>query len=146
MNTYITKNSMDRQRVKRRRFPKDFRKVSNYIRDNRGIHVVLSESTEFTGFFDREIRIHHNYDLRKNGLFVLLFEVGKSLQSLSRQTNQFDKETHPQEWNHYQYIIDKEAWETAYELSNMLKIELDWHDFSKFKYNHLLKYFSNKTN
>ena len=74
----------DKFRVKRRRFPKEFRKVSNFIRDTYGIHVVLSESTEFSGFFDREIRIHHNYDLRHNGLYVLLFECGRSLQSLSR--------------------------------------------------------------
>lgn len=70
---------MGRYKFKQRKFPKDFQKVADYIKEKKGIHVTLGTETEFLGYFNRQIIIHHNYDLGHNGLYVLLYEVSKVL-------------------------------------------------------------------
>ena len=80
--------------------------------------------------------------MRNNGLYVLLFECGKALSPFSNP-NQFDKETHPREFNWYQYTKDVDAWEIAWDIVCDLDLDINYHKFSSFKYNYLLKYFNN---
>ena len=68
---------MDIYKKKKRRFTRDFKKISKYLKEEKGVSVVLGETTEYTGPFNRQIIIHHNYDLRNNGLYVLLYEAGR---------------------------------------------------------------------
>ena len=75
-------------------------------------------------------------------LYVLLFECGKALSPFSNP-NQFDKETHPREFNWYQYTKDVDAWEIAWDIVCDLDLDINYHKFSSFKYNYLLKYFNN---
>ena len=133
---------MDRYKVKNRRFPKDFRSVADYIRKRRGIQVVLGESTKYTGPFSREIIIHHNYDLKHNGLYILLYECGKAI--LPFHVNRFDKDKHPQEYNYDEFEYERKCWEMGRTISRQIGLTINQFDFDKLKQSHLQKFFSQK--
>ena len=54
----------------------DFQKVSKYVKDDLGIDVKMGQITAFMGHKNKTIFIHHNHNLKKNGLYTLLHEVG----------------------------------------------------------------------
>lgn len=120
---------MDIFKKKKRRFPYEFRKVVQYMKDKRGISVILGESTEFLGFYDRNIIIHHNYDLRNNGLHMLLYECGKTFQPTTNiginSYKEIDKELFPDEYKVGTILADADAWARGMELAKKLKIQID---------------------
>ena len=64
-----------------KKYPKQFKKVSDYLKEKFGIDVLLGQITAFMGHKNKKIFIHHNHNLEKNGLYSLLQEVGHALQT-----------------------------------------------------------------
>ena len=64
-------------------FPRDFQRVVDYIFNQKGVRVELSDSTCFLGHENKTIYIHRAYNLEKNGLFALLHECGHALQPVT---------------------------------------------------------------
>ena len=85
-----------------RKFPKEFQKVVDYIKTKKGVDVKLGQITSYMGPFNRRIFIHHNYDLRNNGLIALLHEVGHVLQPPTNvgvnSYKNIDIDVHPKEY------------------------------------------------
>ena len=120
---------MDIFKKKKRRFPKDFKKVVKYMKDKRGISVSLGESTEFLGQYTRTIIIHHNYDLRNNGLHVLLYECGKTFQPTTNiginSYKDIDKEKYPDEYKVGTILSDVDAWKNGMDLAKKLHLQIN---------------------
>jgi len=134
---------MDTRKRKTRRFPKEFRQVANYIKEQKGIDVVLGEDTDYRGPFTREIVIHHNYDLRNNGLYILLFECGKTFQSpIEDYNSKWDVRT----WNMNMYYRDFTSWKTGWEIAQELNLDVNFIYYAQYRNDYLLKYFSDKLN
>lgn len=131
---------MDKFKVKNRRFPTDFRKIANYINKRKGITVVLGEDTTYTGPFTREIVIHHNYDLRNNGLYMLLYECGKAI--MPYHVNRFNKTTQPQEYNYDEFEYERSCWEAGRSVAYQIGLSINHFNFNKLMQSHLFKYFS----
>ena len=53
-----------------KKYPKQFNKVSNYLKNKFGINVLLGQMTAFMGSKNKKIFIHHNHNLEKNGLYA----------------------------------------------------------------------------
>ena len=64
-----------------KKYPKQFKKVSDYLESKFGVNVLLGQITAFMGHKNKKIFIHHNHNLEKNGLYALLHEVGHLLQN-----------------------------------------------------------------
>lgn len=111
---------MSRYKFKNRKFPKEFKKVAEYIQKTKGVTVLLGHSTLFNGHFTRQIIIHHNYDLKSNGLYVLLRECGEVYQP-----------PHTEDMTLYQqYIRELDAWDKGLEIADSLNLNID---ISKYK-------------
>lgn len=138
---------MDIFKRKNRRFPYEFRKVVYYMKKQRGISVVLGETTEFLGFYDRNIIIHHNYDLRKNGLYVLLYECGKTLQPATNTgVNSYktlDKNTNFDEYRVGKILAEVDAWNRGFGLAKKLGLKIDYEKYHSVYKKELLKSYKN---
>ncbi len=108
---------------KKRKFTKDFNKVSRFLYEEKGIVVKLGETTEFTGHFNRQIIIHHNYDLRHNGLYMLLYESGRVFRPVS--SNLVDKNTHPAEYLTSEVLEEIKIWGIGRRIAKQLNISID---------------------
>jgi hypothetical protein len=137
---------MGKYKFKQRRFPKDFQKVCDYILKEKGVKVSLSNSTLFTGHFNRQIFIHHNFDLNKNGLYSLLHEVGHVFQPATYTgANKYklvDWDEKPKEFLMGQFLNEVDAWDRGYQIGKNLGVCIDEKLWEKTKTEALLTYFT----
>jgi hypothetical protein len=137
---------MGKYKFKNRKFPKEFQKVVDWIGNLKGIGVSLSNSTCFMGHFNRQIFIHHNYDLNENGLFALLHECGHVLQPVTNVgTNSYkniDNDEHPKEFMMGQFLNELDAWNRGWDIAQNLKLKINVKQFEKEKEIALLTYFT----
>jgi hypothetical protein len=137
---------MGKYKFKNRKFPTKFQKVVDYINDLKGIEVSLSNSTCFMGHFNRQIFIHHNYDLNENGLFALLHECGHVLQPVtnigSNAYKNIDSDEHPKEFMMGQFLNELDAWNRGWEIAEKLNLKINVKKFEKEKELALLTYFT----
>ena len=129
---------MGRYKFKDRKFPKDFQKVVDYIQDKKGIQVSLGTETEFLGYFNRQIIIHHNYDLRNNGLYMLLYEVSKVLNPTSEYIS-YDKISKKVT----NFLYESSLWMRGLELAEELGIKIDKESYYSFKIKNLTQLYEN---
>ena len=115
---------MDIFKKKKRRFTGDFTKISKFLKEEKGVTVKLGETTEFLGPFTREVIIHHNYDLRNNGLYMLLHESGRVFQPFSTKPT-LDKETHREEYITRKILSEIETWKLGRNIARKLKISIN---------------------
>ncbi len=112
-----------------RKFPKEFQKVVDYIKTKKGVDVKLGQITSYMGPFNRRIFIHHNYDLRNNGLIALLHEVGHVLQPPTNvgvnSYKNIDIDVHPKEYEMGRFLNEVDAWERGYKLSEKLNLKIN---------------------
>ena len=124
---------MSRYKFKNRKFPKDFKKVSEYIQKTKGVTVILGHHTMFDGHFSRQISIHHNYDLTNRGLYKLLHECGKVFQTPEVDTlSKYQK-----------FEREMEAWNGGLKLSKELGIDIDIDNYKVEQFNALVDFFEN---
>ena len=124
-----------------KKYPKQFNKVSNYLKEKFGINVLLGQMTAFMGHKNKKIFIHHNHNLEKNGLYSLLHEVGHVLQN--DKDNLFktiDEDMYPRKFKFYQYINELNAWERGLLFANEFGIEVNIKDWVKIQKESLLTY------
>lgn len=136
---------MGKYKFVNRKFPPDFQKVADYIYNKRGIVVSLGDTTEFLGYFNRQIIIHHNYDITKNGLFALLHECGHALQPPTNigvnSYKNIDKDIHPTEYRMGRFLNEVDAWNRGYQLYMELGIPINVIEWEREKKKTLLTYF-----
>jgi hypothetical protein len=137
MNKFIRK-------FKNRKFPKDFKSVADYIFAKKHIKVSLANSTSFSGHFNRNISVHHNYDLTRNGLYALLHECGHALQPpTSIGTNSYkliDEDEKPREFQMGRFLNELDAWDRGLKIANELNIEINMKQWNLVKDEALLTY------
>ena len=130
-----------------RKFPKEFQKVVDYIKTKKGVDVKLGQITSYMGPFNRRIFIHHNYDLRNNGLIALLHEVGHVLQPPTNvgvnSYKNIDIDVHPKEYEMGRFLNEVDAWERGYKLSDKLNLKINKNEWSNQKQEALLTYWPN---
>ena len=111
---------MSRYKFKNRKFPKEFKKVVEHIQKTKGVSVLLGNATLFNGHFTRQIIIHHNYDLKSNGLYALLRECGEVYQPpLTEDMTLYQR-----------YIRELDAWDRGLIIAFALDLNID---VSKYK-------------
>lgn len=138
---------MDRFKIKKRRFPKDFKKISNFLKRKKGVKVRLGETTEFLGPFNRQVIIHHNYDLRNNGLYMLLHESGKVFQPQLSGINEYrtiDKKLHKDKYITGEILSKLDAWDTGRKIATQLDIPIDDEKWKEQIYISISKVLENK--
>ena len=100
--------------------------------------------TIFTGFFSREIIIHHNHDLTKNGLYVLLYEVAKILQLDTNPSmyeyQKLDINKKPKEYKLGKLLQENAAWEQSLTIAKTLYIDINISEWKTLKEKYLLQY------
>ena len=124
-----------------KKYPKEFNKVSNYLKNKFGIDVLLGQITAFMGSKNKKIFIHHNHNLEKNGLYALLHEVGHVLQN--DKDNYFktiDEDKEPKKFKFYQYLNEIDAWKKGLLFANKLGISVNKQDWVKVQNESLLTY------
>tara|TARA_Y100000768_G_scaffold363171_1_gene322595 strand:+ start:1251 stop:1658 length:408 start_codon:yes stop_codon:yes gene_type:complete len=124
-----------------KKYPKQFKRVSDYLKEKFGINVLLGQMTAFMGHKNKKIFIHHNHNLEKNGLYSLLHEVGHVLQN--DKDNLFktiDEDMYPRKFKFYQYINELNAWERGLLFANEFGIEVNIKDWVKIQKESLLTY------
>ena len=124
-----------------KKYPKQFKRVSDYLKEKFGINVLLGQMTAFMGHTNKKIFIHHNHNLEKNGLYSLLHEVGHVLQN--DKDNLFktiDEDMYPRKFKFYQYINELNAWERGLLFANEFGIEVNIKDWVKIQKESLLTY------
>ena len=124
-----------------KKYPKQFNKVSNYLKNKFGIDVLLGQITAFMGSKNKKIFIHHNHNLEKNGLYALLHEVGHVLQN--DKDNHFktiDEDKEPKKFKFYQYLNEIDAWKKGLLFANKLGISVNKQDWVKVQNESLLTY------
>ena len=130
-----------------RKFPKEFQKVVDYIKTKKGVDVKLGQITSYMGPFNRRIFIHHNYDLRNNGLIALLHEIGHVLQPPTNvgvnSYKNIDIDVHPKEYEMGRFLNEVDAWEKGYEVSEKLNLKINKNDWNNQKQEALLTYWPN---
>jgi len=112
---------------------KPFEKVIDYIEKEKGTDVVLkSQSTCYIRSINR-IFLHHNFNMEKNGLVVLLHEVGHALQPNNHQAEVAckveDGEATKKELCLAIWDTEVDAWERGKQLAKDLKLDVDWDRF-----------------
>jgi|TARA_B100000035_G_C21003770_1_gene556206 hypothetical protein len=130
-----------------RKFPKEFQKVVDYIKTKKGVDVKLGQITSYMGPFNRRIFIHHNYDLRNNGLIALLHEIGHVLQPPTNvgvnSYKNIDIDVHPKEYEMGRFLNEVDAWERGYKLSEKLNLKINKNEWNNQKQEALLTYWPN---
>lgn len=133
------------KKFKNRKFPTDFEKISDWINRRKGVSVSLGHETNFNGHFTREISIHHNFDLEKNGLYALLHECGHALQPPTNigvnSYKNLDAAEYPERYRFGRFMSEMDAWKRGYELSKQLNIHIDKLSWDREKENSLITYF-----
>ena len=131
---------MGRYKFKDRKFPKDFQTVADYIHEKKSIQVSLGTETDFLGYFNRQIIIHHNYDLCNNGLYILLYEVAKVLNpfKLNKYFNG-DKSS----IDILKFIYESSLWERGMEIADELGIDINKEEYEIFKIKNLTEIYKN---
>lgn len=136
---------MGKYKFKNRNFPKEFKTVSRYIEEKKGVRVTLGHFTSFLGHFTREIVIHHNYDLKNNGLFALLHECGHSLQPPTNvginSYKNLDETERPDEYRMGRFLNEVDAWNRGYKLANTIGIPINKKIWDLQRERALLTYF-----
>ena len=87
-----------------KKYPKQFKRVSDYLKEKFEIDVLLGQITAFMGHKNKKIFIHHNHNLEKNGLYSLLHELGHVLQD--EKDNFFktiDEDKQPNKFKSHRY-------------------------------------------
>lgn len=123
------------------RYPKQFKKISDYLDSEFGVSVLLGQITAFMGHKNKKIFIHHNHNLKKNGLYALLHEVGHLLQN--DEDNYFktiDEDKEPKKFKYHQYLNEINAWEKGLIFANKLGIKVNMKDWVKVQNESLLTY------
>lgn len=126
----------------------NFEKVSNWVKENHGVDVVLGQMTLFMGHREKRIFIHHNYNLEKNGLFALLHEVGHVLQP-AHENDKFGPNRYkticdiekPKKWKMLQFMNEVDAWDRGLSLANELGIEINMKHWTASKEEALETYY-----
>ena len=124
-----------------KKYPKQFNKVSNYLKDKFGIDVLLGQITAFMGIKNKKIFIHHNHNLEKNGLYVLLHEAGHVLQN--DKDNYFktiDEDKEPQNFKYHQYLNEIDAWKKGLDFAYNLGLQINEDAYYKVQEESLLTY------
>jgi len=124
-----------------KKYPKQFKKVSDYLESEFGVNVLLGQITAFMGHKNKKIFIHHNHNLEKNGLYVLLHEVGHLLQN--DEDNYFktiDEDKEPKKFKYHQYLNEINAWEKGLIFANKLGIKVNMKDWIMVQNESLLTY------
>ncbi len=132
-------------KYKNRKFPRDFAKVAEWLRTQKGVVVNLGTTTEFAGHFTREVTIHHNFELTKNGLFALLHECGHVLQPPTHtginSYKNLDPKQYPDKVRMGRFLREVDAWDRGLQLANDLGIHIDKKQWDKERDESLLTYF-----
>jgi len=124
-----------------KKYPKQFKKISNYLDSEFGVSVLLGQITAFMGHKNKKIFIHHNHNLEKNGLYALLHEVGHLLQN--DKDNYFktiDEDKEPKKFKYHQYLNEINAWERGLIFANKLGIKVNMKEWVKVQNESLLTY------
>lgn len=114
---------------------KPFEKVIQFIEEEKGTDVVLkSESTCYIRSVNR-LFMHFNFNMEKNGLMVLLHEVGHALQPENKQSivaqKYEDGEATKKEVCLAIWETELDAWERGEQLAKDLNLDIDWNIFYK---------------
>ena len=124
-----------------KKYPKQFKKVSDYLKEKFEIDVLLGQITAFMGHKNKKIFIHHNHNLEKNGLYSLLHELGHVLQD--EKDNFFktiDEDKQPNKFKSYRYQNEQDAWEKGLNFANTFGIKVNMKDWLKVKKESLQTY------
>jgi len=124
-----------------KKYPKQFKKISDYLDSEFGVSVLLGQITAFMGHKNKKIFIHHNHNLEKNGLYALLHEVGHLLQN--DKDNYFktiDEDKEPKKFKYHQYLNEINAWERGLIFANKLGIKVNMKEWVKVQNESLLTY------
>jgi hypothetical protein len=126
-----------------KRYPEQFKKVSDYLKEKLGIEVLLGQITAFMGHANKKIFIHHNHNLEKNGLYSLLHEVGHVLQTdRDNHYKTIDEDKQSKKFKFYQYLNEVDAWKKGLLFANEFGIKVNIEDWVKIKDESLLTYSS----
>lgn len=140
---------MGKYKFVNRKFPKEFQRVVDYIKLKKGIDVKLSHITKYLGPWDRRIFIHHNYDLKKNGLIALLHEIGHVLQPPTNvgvnSYKNIDIDRYPSEYEMGRFLNELDAWERGYKILKELNIKINKNDWNTQKQEALITYWPTNT-
>ena len=122
-----------------------FNKLSQFVKDDLGIDVRLGQITAFMGHKNKTIFIHHNHNLKKNGLYTLLHEVGHAYQNKSENHfKQVDEDRTPKKFSMYKFMNEVNAWDKGLQIAKELNIKVDENQYNKLKEESLLTYYVNK--
>lgn len=124
-----------------KKYPKQFKKVSDYLKEKFGVDVLLGQITAFMGHKNKKIFIHHNHNLEKNGLYALLHEVGHFLQN--DKDNYFktiDEDKQPKKFKYHQYLNEMNAWKRGLDFAYDLGLEIHEDDYYMIRDESLLTY------
>ena len=122
-------------------YPKQFQKVSNYLKEKFEIDVLLGQITAFMGHKNKKIFIHHNHNLEKNGLYSLLHELGHVLQN--EKDNFFktiDEDKQPNKFKSHRYQNEEDAWDKGLRFAKSFGIEVNMKDWFKVRKESLQTY------
>ena len=124
-----------------KKYPKQFKRVSDYLKEKFEIDVLLGQITAFMGHKNKKIFIHHNHNLEKNGLYSLLHELGHVLQD--ENDNFFktiDEDKQPNKFKSYRYQNEKDAWDKGLRFAKSFGIEVNIKDWLKVRKESLQTY------
>jgi hypothetical protein len=125
-------------------FPTRFQKIVDYIKLKADVNVVLGSTTNYNRT-TKEITIHFNHNLEKNGLYALLHEVGHALQptssiGINRYMN-IDDTIYPKQYAMHLFLNEVDAWNKGINVAVELDISLNSREFNKLKEESLVTYF-----
>lgn len=124
-----------------KKYPKQFKKVSDYLKEKFEIDVLLGQITAFMGHKNKKIFIHHNHNLEKNGLYSLLHELGHVLQD--EKDNFFktiDEDKQPNKFKSHRYQNEEDAWDKGLRFAKSFGIEVNMKDWFKVRKESLQTY------
>jgi hypothetical protein len=133
--------------LKNKAFPEQFKQVSDFLMSELGISVKLGTCSRFIRS-QNKITVHQNYNLEKNGLYVLLHEAGHAFQpetyTGANRYKAIDDTQFPIKFAMYQFLNELDAWNKAIEIAATLKIKIDVRAFNKIKEDSLLTYYKHQ--
>ena len=124
-----------------KKYPKQFKRVSDYLKEKFEIDVLLGQITAFMGHKNKKIFIHHNHNLKKNGLYSLLHELGHVLQD--EKDNFFktiDEDKQPNKFKSHRYQNEEDAWDKGLRFAKSFGIEVNMKDWFKVRKESLQTY------
>ena len=124
-----------------KKYPKQFKRVSDYLKEKFEIDVLLGQITAFMGHKNKKIFIHHNHNLEKNGLYSLLHELGHVLQD--EKDNFFktiDEDKQPNKFKSHRYQNEEDAWDKGLRFAKSFRIQVNMKDWLKVRKESLQTY------